>query len=76
MKSYRITREIRETATNVVTEFGTLRGCPTESEALDYMASLHKEACAKSKFTKVTNGKRSFKAYSAGKVFIFKLGRA
>lgn len=76
MKSYRIIREIRETATNTVTEYGTLHGCPTESEALAYLANLRKEACSKPRFRKVTNGKRSFKAYSCDKVYIFKVGRA
>ena len=74
MKQYKVTREIQKSyGDRQTTEKGTLKTFATKEEAIDYLARLHREATQLGKFSSVTNGARQFRAYTAGKVFIYKV---
>lgn len=76
MKKFKIRREIKKFNKQgqlVTTENGIIKTLSTETEAKQYMANLSNRAYRSSKFSKVTNGTKQFRAYTQGGVYIYKM---
>lgn len=79
MKQYKVTREIQKSynltgkGVRQTTEKGTLKTFDTLELAKEYLASLHRKATQLGKFRNVTNGTSQFRAYTACKVYIYKV---
>ncbi len=79
MKQYKVTREIQKSysftgkGVRQTTEKGTLKTFATKEEAIEYLAMLHRKATQLGKFRNVTNGASQFRAYTADKVYIYKV---